>query len=225
MPRLTNYGLRLPVPSVQRLHRLNADLQASGLDVTAGSIMRGLCLLALELARDAAGARASFVVRIVVCDPTSIGAYRALKAFRSLLTAEDADPPTVPTRDAHDYELERPQEDLRGQALRLPPPAPEQIEELVRAMCALGFDASRCSVARGLCMLALHLASGEAGADVARAVSVAINNPTVEGAQQAVELLRLLLEHEHLPTQRERPSFTEVTSDSTPPTLHSACAA
>ncbi len=222
MPPLGHHGLRLPDSSLQRLQRLTADLQAPGLNVTAGSITRGLCLLALELARGAAGAQAAFAFHIAMCDPTSIGAYRALKAFRALLI-EEIEPLTVPMRHDHD-EPQRPPEDLRGQALRLPLSAQTQVEELVRAQRALGFDASRGGVTRGLCMLALLFASGEAGSDVARAASIAMDNPTPEGARHAVEVLRLLLEQD-LPTRRDLRSFTEPTSDPTPPTFPSACAA
>lgn len=222
MPPLGHYGLRLPDSSLQRLHRLTADLQALGLNVTTGSIMRGLCLLALELARGAAGAHTAFAFHIAVCDPTSIGAYRALKAFRALLI-EELEPLTMPLRHDHD-EPQRPPEELRGQALRLPSPARNQLEELVLAQRALGFDASRGGVTRGLCMLALLFASGDAGNDVARAASIAMDNPTLDGAQQAVEAIRLLLEQD-LPTRRDLRSLTEPTSDPTPPTFPSACAA
>lgn len=216
------HGLRLPFPSLVRLHVLTHELRSMDIKVTTGAVARGLCLFALALLQGDAGPEAACAFRVVACDPTSIGAYRALKAFRALLVTEEEEPSTKPMRGS--YEIERPAEDLRSQALRLPNLTHAQIEETVHALRALGFDVSRGGVTRGLCMLALHLASGDAGAEIARVLSIAVANPTLDGARYAVEVIRPLLEQEP-PTRRDPCSFPEPTSDPTPPSLPSACAA
>lgn len=68
--------------------------------------------------------------------------------------------------------------DLRQQALRLPERALEDLSALARELRATGSEVTVAQATRGLCLLALELALGQAGTTAAEAFRLAASDPT-----------------------------------------------
>lgn len=187
-------ALRLPPHARDRLTALTIRLRASGADVAAAKVARGLCALALELASGRVGTATAAAFGIAASDPAAVRS--AVNAFVLLL---DTEPPTVPL--PADVGATRPREGRRSrarrrlrlpldvQALRLLEPAQADLDALAR-----GAGVKPAEAMRGLCLLALELVSGAAGAEVADAMCIAAIDPTPAGSQRAIEALRALLD-------------------------------
>jgi hypothetical protein len=90
---LQSQALRLPQRARDDLEALTTELRAAGARVSAAEVMRGLCLLALEIADGGAGAEFSAAFCTAARDPTAQGQHRALEAVQRLL---DGAPSTTP---------------------------------------------------------------------------------------------------------------------------------
>ncbi|MBK8824799.1 MAG: hypothetical protein IPN58_19985 [Anaerolineales bacterium] len=93
MNTLQQQALRLPQRARDRLAGLAHRLGASGAPVKVAEAARGICLLALELARGAAGGSAANAACIAASDPVQRSVRNALGAFITLL---DTEPVTTP---------------------------------------------------------------------------------------------------------------------------------
>ena len=92
-PDLHNQAIRLPQHSRDELKSLATELRAAGTNVKARKALRGLCLLALEIAFCAATKDLANAFRLAARNPTAEGVQRALEAVQSLL---EGVPSTVP---------------------------------------------------------------------------------------------------------------------------------
>jgi hypothetical protein len=88
-------ALRLPQHARDRLVRLAVHLGASGPQVKVAQATRGLCLLALDLARGTAGSELAAAVRVAASDPAQASVRNALGAIVILL---DSVASTMPVR-------------------------------------------------------------------------------------------------------------------------------
>lgn len=84
--------------------------------------------------------------------------------------------------------------DLHPQAFRLSRRARDRLSALATELLAAGFDVTAAEAARGLCLLALDLALGFAGADTAAAFRLAASDPTEVGIGKALDAFLNLLE-------------------------------
>lgn len=225
---LSNHGLRLPFRARHRLNVLAAELRVFGYSVSAGSAVRGLCLLALNVLDGGAGHDTARALRIPAVDPTWSGVYRGLRALRSLLDLDEGEPSTVrvvSARKAARGVRPRYREPLQTQALRLPSYAHARIEAVADELHAAGALATTHGVVRGLCLIAVQIADGAAGDELAAAFRCAASNPTEEGVRHAMELIRSVLDHE-APTVRNSLDFLDEerspANDAPPPTFPSA---
>lgn len=194
-------GFRLTRHDRDRLTALAIRLRAAGANVTAATVARGLCLLALDLATGAVDVATAEACRLAARDPAS--ARDAVNTFVFLL---DVEPPTTPmsanARALHPREnlrncaRERSRPTLQTQALRLPQQA--------RAELADAAGVSATEAMRGLGTLALDLASGAAGAEIANAVLIAASDPTPEGIDDALRSFRSLLGGGPAPLSEDR---------------------
>ena len=196
---LHSQGLRLPQHARERIARLAGELCAAGTPVAPAATTRGLCMLALCLARGAAGSVAADAFRAAASAHTKVGG--ALTSFVLLLDVGITTTPTLgPPEHAPGGNRLRAQQKsrrcLRNQALRLPRSARDDLEALVRELSAPGAEVSASEAARGLCLLAVELADGAAGAEVMDAFRIAARDPTAQGMQRAVDVLRPLLDGE-----------------------------
>lgn len=197
-------GFRLTRHDRDRLTALAIRLRAAGANVTASTVVRGLCLLALDLATGAVDVATAEACRLAARDPAS--ARDAVNTFVFLL---DVEPPTTPmsanARALHPHEnlrncaRERSRPTLQTQALRLPQQARAELEALADAAGVSATEAMR-----GLGALVLDLASGAAGAEIADAVLIAASDPTPEGIDDALRSFRSLLGGRPAPRSEDR---------------------
>lgn len=215
---LHSQGLRLPPHARERIARLASELSAAGARVTPGAATRGLCLLALSLARGAAGSAAAEAFRTAASAESKVRG--AVAAFVLLLDVAittkrtPADPEPTPARGGDHRHT--PQQSCRGlpnQALRLPRDARDELDALVRELSAPGGEVTPTEAVRGLCLLAVELADGAAGAEVMEAFRIAAADPTPQGTRRAVDALRLLLDGE--PSTTPEPPVGDDTVPST----------
>jgi hypothetical protein len=221
-------ALRLPQHARDRLARLAVHLGASGPQVKVAQVTRRLCLLALGLARGEAGHDVAAALRLAASDPAQASVRNALAAIVTLL---DSDASTMPvqsepaaneTRKAARPSTRRGhRRNLHTQALRLPQHARADLDALTTELCAAGSVVSAAEAMRGLCLLALELAIGGAGAEFSAAFCVAARDPTAEGRQQALEAIRQLVNG--VPSTTPEPSPpTRRRGDSLPSTKRAA---
>lgn len=198
---LDSQGLRLTRHDRDRLTALAIRLRATGTAATAGTVARGLCLLALDLAMGAVDDATAEACRLAARDPAS--ARNAVNTFVFLL---DVEPPTRPISAPHAREglrncaRARSRPTLQTQALRLPQQARQNLKALGAAAGVSATEAMR-----GLCTLALDLASGAAGQEIAGAVLSAASDPTPEGIGRALGRLHSLLGHGPAPAWEDPP--------------------
>jgi hypothetical protein len=88
---LNSQALRLSRRARDRISTLATELLAPGPVTTAAKAARGLCLLALDLARGLAGPEAARAFRLAASDPTAPGVSRAVDAFLELLDVDSGD--------------------------------------------------------------------------------------------------------------------------------------
>lgn len=200
---LNPQSLRIPEHACERLATFARRLSTPDAEVSAAEATRGICLLALHVALGAAGTDAAEAFRIAARDPALPGVREGLNAFTSLL---DGEPSTIPIRvdeggpharpGERAHRQQRARQPLRNQALRLPQPARDDLEALAKGLCAGGANVKAGEVMRGLCLLALEIVEGAAGAEVANAFCVAAIDATSEGTRRAIRELQLLLDGE-----------------------------
>jgi hypothetical protein len=218
---LDTQALRLTPYARDQLAALALRLSAGGPPVKAAEAARGLCVLTLELARGAAGNDAADAVRIAASDPAPDSVLNALVALVTLL---DFVPSTTPVLDDRAVDARSPtghRRALNNQALRLPKPARCALEALTVELRAAGARVSAAGVIRGLCLLALEIAGGGAGAELSAAFCIAARNPTADGQHQAIEALQRLFDVAPSTTRDPSPPTTR-SGDSLPPTSKSA---
>ena len=85
---------------------------------------------------------------------------------------------------------------LRPQALRLPQRACDHLKALVRELRAVDEGATAAKAMRGLCLLALELSTGSAGAKVAEAFRIVARDPTPAGECSALKAVCSLVDGE-----------------------------
>ena len=96
---LPNQALRLPGRARDELEALARELSVAGAEVSPTEAVRGLCLLAVELADGMAGPDFAAAVLVAARDSTQEGALRAVKALGPLLDGEPSTTPRPPTRE------------------------------------------------------------------------------------------------------------------------------
>jgi hypothetical protein len=84
--------------------------------------------------------------------------------------------------------------DLHSQALRISRRARDRMAALTTELRAAGSVVTGCEAARGLCLLALELALGFAGADAAKAFRLAAIEPSAPAVGRAVDAFLELLD-------------------------------
>lgn len=180
-------ALRLPQHAHVQLGGLATRLSASDSPVKRAKAARGLCLLALDLARGAAGDGAAAAVRIAAGDPAPRSVRNALGVLAAQL---DSEPKTTPMRDhpaAHARFPKPTERSLRNQGLRLPPRARDYLEALTQELRADGAHVSTAAeTIRGLLLLALEIAHGGAGDAFSAAFCLAAGDSTAEGQLRAL---------------------------------------
>jgi hypothetical protein len=220
---LDTQALRLPPHARDRLAGLAIRLSASGPPLTAAEAARGLCLLALDLARGAAGNDAADAVRIAARNPAPASVRNALGALVALL---DGEPSTTPMLDDPAAGARSPvptgrHRNLHSQALRLPPHARCDLEALIVELGVAGARISAGKAIRGLCLLALEIADGGAGAEFSAAFCIAARDPTTDGQYQALKAVKRLLDGAPSTTPEPSPP-TPRSGDPLPPTTKRA---
>lgn len=90
---LRTQSLRMPQHTRDQLDSLASELRAAGANATAAEAVRGLCLLALEVANSTPRTGVVEAFRLAAGDPSADGVHRALEAVQSVL---DGVPSTVP---------------------------------------------------------------------------------------------------------------------------------
>lgn len=220
---LDTQALRLPQRARDRLAGLAIRLSASGPPVKAAEATRGLCLLTLDLARGAAGNDAADAVRIAASDPAPASVRNALGAIVALL---DSEPSTTPMLDDPATGARSPmptgrRRNLHSQALRLPQRARCDLEALTVELRVAGARVSAAEAIRGLCLLALEIADGGAGAEFSAAFCIAARDPTAQGQHRALEAVQRLLDGAPSTTPEPSPP-TPRSGDSLPPTTKRA---
>jgi hypothetical protein len=191
---LGTQALRLPQHAREQLARLVTRLSAGNPPLTAAEVARGLCMLTLDLARGAAGNGVAEAVRIAARDPAPASVRYALCAIGALL---DSEPKTTPLRDdpaaGARFPMPTPRP-LYNQALRLPHRALSYLKELTTALRAAGAQVSAAEALRGLCLLALAIADGDAGDECSAAFCIAARDSTAQGQRRALEAVQRLLD-------------------------------
>ena len=234
MNTLQQQALRLPQRARDRLAGLAHRLGASGAPVKVAEAARGICLLALELARGAAGGSAANAACIAASDPVQRSVRNALGAFITLLDTEPVTTPMERDRERGEeraragaalHHLPTPERrDLHTQALRLPEQARSDLAALAAALRAAGASVTAAEAMRGLCLLALEIADGAAGPELSEAFEIAARDSTASGMCRALDAVRQLLDG--VPsTTPEPPPPTPPTwrpGDSSPPTKRAA---
>jgi hypothetical protein len=220
---LDTQALRLPPRARDQLAALAIRLSASGPPLTAAEAARGLCLLTLDLARGAAGNDAADAVRIAASGPAPASVRNALGTLVALL---DGEPSTTPMLDDPAAGARSPaptgrHRNLHSQALRLPPHARCDLEALTVELRAARPRASAGEVTRGLCLLALEIADGGAGAELSAAFCIAARDPTADGQHRALEAVQRLLDGAPSTTPEPLPP-TPRSRDTLPPTTKRA---
>jgi hypothetical protein len=209
-------GLRLPKNERDRLAALASHLRAHGsapvAEARVAEIARGLCALALEIAHGASGRQVADAFRVAATFPNAVGVRTALSSVLALLGVDPIAPVRAAAGAAARSQTKRTNSPrarsgaLVNQALRLPHRARDQLRALVAELAGAGVDATPTGVMRGLCLLALELADGAAGADAEGAFRCAACDPTPEGMRRALEAIRQGLDG---PTTMPDPPTTE----------------
>lgn len=216
-------ALRLPKDARDRLTAVAEELDAAGFHVSAAEAARGLCLLALEIARGGGGATMADVFRLAASDPTAPCVRSALDA---LLWFLDVDPITKPVLRAvpageRTYAESLAGGELHNQALRVPRGVRDQLKTLADELRAAGARVTAAQATRGLCWLALEILDKAAGTGIANAFRLAASDPTTEGARTAFNAVQALLDGAPAttpdPPSLEDPTPTTPRIDSTPP--------
>lgn len=216
-------ALRLPDDARDRLSAVADKLRAAGFPVSAAAVARGLCLLALEIARGSGGATMANVFRLTARNPTANGMRRALDTLLWMLDVEPITKPFVRAVRAGDRRDDESLAggDLHNQALRVPKGVREQLETLAAELCAAGTRVTTAQATRGLCLLALEILHGTAGTALANAFRLAASDPTPEGARLALNAIHALFDGEPSmtpdPPSLDDPTPTTPRGDSSPP--------
>jgi hypothetical protein len=161
-------------------------------------------------------------------DPAHATVLRALGAIIPLLDSEAStmpmrsEPAANETRTAGRPSTPRGRRrNLHSQALRLPQHARVDLDALTSELRAAGTYVSAAEAVRGLCLLALEIAIGGAGPDLATAFGVAARDPSAHGRHQALEAILQLVDG--VPSTTPEPSPpTRRPGDSLPPTTKRA---
>ncbi|MEP7125822.1 MAG: hypothetical protein ABJE95_33130 [Byssovorax sp.] len=193
---LRQQALRLEPRAHELLSALVNELHAAGDDITAAEATRGLCMLALQLARGSAGDTVADVVRLTASDPTTPCVRRAVDTLLWLLDLEPSTRPQRSKEPTHEQNVApmRSGLDLANQALRLPPRALDQLKSLAAELRATGADTTAAKAARGLCLFGLDLIYAAPSTEVAKAFRIAAGDPTTEGTRRALEAIQSLLD-------------------------------
>jgi hypothetical protein len=207
------------------LNKQDADRLGALADDLGGKravIARGLCLISLALALGDLGQRTALAFRIAASDPTPEGLRDSLDALVDLLPPEALGDPRAKPPHRRTRSRRQDRRRLEQQGLRLTERGDEDLLALTAKLCAEGFDLCPAHVIRGLFLLALDIATGGLGSELAAIFCRTAAASSSEGTRDAVQALRALVQRE--PSTRPAPPPEESTASSRrdsapPPTL------